>query len=184
MVATDILMEEHRIIERMLSALTVQAQRLKDGAPVRTGFFLDAADFMRNFADGCHHRKEEGPLFQAITDTGLSTQTGPIAILLAEHEQSRRYARALDQSVRELESGKAAAREEVVGNALACITLLRQHIRRENDFFFPLAVRLIPPDQQAKLAAEFERIELEETGAGTHAKYHALAEALEREAAG
>lgn len=184
MIATDMLMEEHRVIERMLSALTVQAQRLKEGAAVRTGFFLDATDFIRNFADGCHHRKEEDALFQAMTDAGLSTQTGPIAILLAEHEQSRVYARALEKSARELESGKAATRDEVAWNALAYADLLRRHITRENDFFFPLAGRLIPYDEQAKLAAEFERIELEETGAGAHAKYHALAEAMEREAAG
>jgi hemerythrin-like domain-containing protein len=184
MLATDILMEEHRIIHRMVSALTAQALRLKDGTPVRAGFFLEAADFMRNYADGCHHPKEEEGLFQSMMDAGLSNQTGPIAILLADHEHARRYTRALEKSARELENGKTDAQGEVVANALAYAALLRQHMDRENDFFFPLAVRMIPPDQQEKLSIEFDRIQLEETGAGVHAKYRALVEAMEREAAG
>jgi hemerythrin-like domain-containing protein len=31
---------------------------------------VDAADFIKGFADGCHHRKEEGVLFQTMTDYG------------------------------------------------------------------------------------------------------------------
>jgi hemerythrin-like domain-containing protein len=183
MEVTDILMEEHRIIERVLAAMETQAQRMKTGSSVRTGFFLDAVAFSRKFVDGCHHRKEEESLFMAMVDAGLSNQTGPIAILLAEHEQGRVYTRAMEKSARAVEGGHSAARDDIIQNALAYVALLRQHIRRENDFFFPLAVRMIAPNQQAKLSEEFDRIELEETGAGVHKKYHALAEAMEREAA-
>jgi hemerythrin-like domain-containing protein len=184
MEATDILMEEHRIIERVLSALENQVQRMKTGSPVRTDFFLDAAAFIRKFVDGCHHRKEEESLFTAIVEGGLSNQTGPIAIILAEHEQGRVFTRALEKAARAVAGGQSAARDDMILNAQAFVALMRQHIRRENDFLFPLAARMIPPDQQAKLSAEFERIEHEEIGAGVHEKYHALAEALEKEAAG
>jgi hemerythrin-like domain-containing protein len=49
MEATDILMSEHRVIERVLAALETAVQRLEQGQEVRPGFFLDAADFIKGF---------------------------------------------------------------------------------------------------------------------------------------
>ena len=52
MKATDILSSEHRVIERVIAALESASDRLEAGQPVRAGFFLDAADFIKGFADG------------------------------------------------------------------------------------------------------------------------------------
>jgi hemerythrin-like domain-containing protein len=183
MEATDILVAEHRIIERVLSALEKQARRLQAGSPVRPGFFQDAAAFFRNFADGCHHRKEEESLFPMMADVGLSNQTGPVAIMLAEHEQGRVYNRAMEKAARALAGGEPSARDDLVRNALEYAAMLRQHIRRENDFLFPMAARMIPPERRKELTEAFQRIEREEIGAGVHEKYHRLADTLEKEAA-
>ncbi len=182
MEAMDILIEEHRVIERVLSALERQTRRLEAGSAVRPGFFQDAAAFFRNFTDGCHHRKEEEPLLTAMMDAGLSNQTGPLAIMLAEHERGRVYNRAIEKAALALERGESAARDDLIRNAREYAALTRQHIRRENEFLFPTAGRLIPPRAQKALAAEFERLEHEETGAGAHQKYRRLADAMEKEA--
>jgi hemerythrin-like domain-containing protein len=183
MEATDILIAEHRIIERVLSALETQARRLQAGAPVRPEFFQDATAFFRGFTDGCHHRKEEESLFMMLADAGLSNQTGPIAIMLAEHEQGRAYNRAMEKAARALAGGEASARDDLVRRAQEYVALLRQHIRRENEFLFPMAARMIPPNRQNELMEEFRRIEREGTGPGLHGKYHRLAETMEKEAA-
>ncbi len=93
MQATDILMQEHEVILRVIATLEVEADRLAEGQEVRPGFFLDAADFIKGFADGCHHKKEEGVLFEAMAAAGLPKQTGPIAVMLTEHEQGRAFTR-------------------------------------------------------------------------------------------
>ncbi|MBN2084713.1 MAG: hemerythrin domain-containing protein [Anaerolineales bacterium] len=183
MEATDILIEEHRIIERVLSALESQTRRLETGSAVRPGFFQDATAFFRNFTDGCHHRKEEEAFLMAMMDTGLSNQTGPLAIMLAEHERARAYNRAIEKAAHTLERGESAARDDLIRNALDYASLARQHIRRENEFLFPTADRLIPPLAQKALAAEFERFEHAETGSGIHQKYRRLSDAMEKEAA-
>jgi hemerythrin-like domain-containing protein len=183
MEATDILTAEHRIIEQVLSALETQTRRLQAGTPVRPGFFQDASAFFRGFTDGCHHRKEEEALFMKMVDAGLSNQTGPIAILLAEHEQGRAYNRAMEKASRALVFQEPTARDDLSRSALEYVALLRQHIRRENEFFFPLADRMLPPKSQKELTEEFKRIEREETGAGLHERYHRLADAMEKEAA-
>ena len=59
MKATDILMDEHRVIIRVLAALESMANRAAHDQSIRPGFFLDAAEFIKIFADGCHHRKKK-----------------------------------------------------------------------------------------------------------------------------
>ena len=59
MTATEELMTEHRAIERMLAVLESAAGRLEAGERVRPDVFREALDFVRNFADRCHHGKEE-----------------------------------------------------------------------------------------------------------------------------
>ena len=78
MKATDILNDEHQLIQRVLDALERGAARLRAGEKISAAFFLDAADFIRGFADGAHHRKEEGVLFEALLQHGFSrVHAGP-----------------------------------------------------------------------------------------------------------
>jgi hemerythrin-like domain-containing protein len=175
MEATQILMSEHRVIERVLGALDTATKRLEAGEPVRPGFFIDSTDFIKGFADGCHHRKEEGVLFLALGDAGLPADTGPVAVMLSEHEHARAYTRALRASAERLAAGDEKARAGVIQNARGYTTLLHGHIYKEDNVLFPMADRLIPAELQAGVSEGFERVEHEETGEGVHEKYLALA---------
>lgn len=181
MKATDILMEEHRVIERVLKAMEAAAQHLEAGRVVPPDFFLTAAEFVKGFADGCHHKKEEEVLFKALQAAGLSATSGPIAVMLAEHEQGRAYIRALRAAAEQWQRGERAAVASVVANARGYTTLLREHIAKEDGVLFPLANQIIAPAAQDDIAERFEHIEHEETGAGVHERYLALAETLERQ---
>lgn len=178
---TQILMNEHRVIEHVLSAMQLAADRLGQGDMIRPAFFINAALFIKNFADGCHHRKEEGVLFPALIDSGMPTQGSPVAVMLAEHEQARAFTREMKDAAEKWDKGDFSARPVVIHNALGYVALLRSHIQKEDKLLFPMADMGIKPHLREKVAAEFERIEVEETGAGTHEKYHALAEVLEKE---
>jgi hemerythrin-like domain-containing protein len=182
MQATQILMDEHRVIERVITSLEAATNELQQGGTVRPGFYLDAVDFIKGFADGCHHKKEEGVLFTAMAAAGMPTEVGPIAVMLAEHEQGRAYTRGMRQGAERMQAGDVSARAEVIQNARGYAALLRQHIAKEDGVLFPMADQVIPPAAQGRVAEDFERVEHEETGEGVHEKYLALAEALEREA--
>jgi len=183
MQATDILKSEHRVIESVLKSITVAAQRLDDGLPMRPAFFLEATDFIRNFADGCHHRKEEGVLFKAMQPSGMPVQGGPIGVMLSEHEQGRELTRAMQQAADRLQSGNEAARRPLAQAARGDADLLYQHILKEDNILFPMAERVIPANQQDQVLKDFENVEHDETGPGIHEKYLALAQALQDEIA-
>jgi hemerythrin-like domain-containing protein len=167
MKATETLMEEHRVIERVLGALEIGVQRL-EAKQLRPGFFVDAAEFIKGFADGCHHKKEEGVLFPAMLAHGVRDQGGPIGVMMAEHNQGRTFTAAMRKAAQDLEAGDESARAVITQNAQGYITLLRQHITKEDTVLFPMADRVVPAISQDKIAENFERIEHEETGAGVH----------------
>jgi hemerythrin-like domain-containing protein len=179
MEATQILMDEHRVIERVLNTMEKAIEAVNTGKTVKPVFFLAAADFIKGFADGCHHAKEEKVLFEAMVQAGVPKAGGPVGMMLMEHEQGRAFVRAMRAGVEKWQSGDDAGRKEVLKAATGYIDLLRAHIYKEDNILFPLANDAIPPDAQEQVAVDFKRVEHEETGEGVHEKYLALAEQLE-----
>ena len=176
MQATQILMEEHRVIERVLAALEIAANRLSAGENIPMEFFLKAADFIQNFADGSHHKKEEGILFTALEANGMPQDAGPVGMMLHEHEEGRQFTRAMRVGA---ESGDSSAKQQVIQNALGYAALLRQHILKEDNILFPMADQILPAGQQAEVLSAFKRVENEDA---VHEKYLRLADELEKAA--
>jgi len=183
MEATELLMSEHRIIESFLLSLEKAANMAEQKQDLRPAFFSDAADFSKGFTDGCHHRKEEGYLFKALACHGLSETSGPVAVLLEEHEQGRRLIKGMRAAAQSWSNGDPLARERVLENAKTYVSLIRQHIQKEDGFLFPLSDQVIPLQEQEQLKDDFEQVEAEEVGAGVHEKFLALARNLEKEVA-
>lgn len=181
MKATDLLMQEHRVIERALIGLELAADALQHGGDVRPGFFVEAAEFLSGFADGCHHRKEEDVLFRAMLATGAQTEDGAIAMMSHEHEEGRAYTHALRNAAKRM-AKDPSARRDVITNVRRYVALLRAHIEKEDDMLFPIADELIPPEQHDQLFAECVRADQPDMDSGAHARFLALAERLEHEA--
>ena len=184
MKATEVLSEEHRVIERVIGALETGTWLLSQDGTIRPEFFIEATNFIKGFADGCHHMKEEGVLFKAMVANGMPLEGSPVAAMLQEHEMGREYTRGLREAAERLKAGDQTARPDVIYNAKHYAALLRQHIGKEDQILFPMADQLIPAEQHAAVWDGFEHVEHEETGEGVHEKYLALAESLEKEVAG
>lgn len=175
---TETLMQEHLLIQEVLDALEHGAKKLGSGADLPQDFFTDAAEFIRGFADDTHHKKEEGVLFKAMANYGFSPDAGPVAVMLSEHDQARQFTQAFSEAAQKLRRGNQGAREDVIMYALSYVRHLRQHIMKENNILFPMANRVMPEDEQARIEANFERVERDEIGPGAHPKYEALAHKL------
>ena len=181
MQATDVLIDEHRVIERVLNSLEMGADRLESGLPVRPEFFLSSTDFIKGFADGCHHQKEEGILFMRMKEQGMPLDGCPLGVMLAEHALARQYTKTLLSAAQAMLSGDSSGNNRAIQSSRSYIALLRRHITKEDNILFPIANDVIPTEQHAAVWEDFEHVEHIETGEGVHEKYLALAETLEKE---
>jgi hemerythrin-like domain-containing protein len=175
---TDILKGEHRVIVQVLRALECMADRCAAGEPLDVRSARQAIDFFRNFADRCHHGKEEDHLFPALEARGLPRDAGPTAVMRAEHEQGRLRIQGMEWAAERAAAGDARAMREWVTHARAYAQLLRQHIRKEDEVLFPIADRVLGEEVQGRLLASFEEAEEEDMGAGAHEEYLELANEL------
>jgi hemerythrin-like domain-containing protein len=179
--ATEFLMEEHRLIERALFALERATNRLSRGEDVYLRFFAGTTYFISGFAERCHHTKEEEVLFPAMVSTGLPRETGPVAMMLADHAESRRLTQMMRQMIERYQGGDLQAKDQVVRSALGYVRLLRQHIYKEDNILYPMADSVIPNDQLQQIHEAITRAEYTEDGEEIHEKYRGLVERLEKE---
>jgi hemerythrin-like domain-containing protein len=164
---TQVLMAEHELILQALDALEKKAAAIRAGAALDRAYFEKAVEFLRTFADKCHHGKEENLLFKRMVDRGFPLQGGPIAVMLNEHDIGRAFIKGMADGAAKLGSDPGAAKR-IIENAQGYIDLLRNHIGKENNILFPMADRVLSAEDQADLGKAFERHEAEETGAGVH----------------
>lgn len=176
--AIETLMHEHRLIEQVLDALVGFADELRRRGATEKEELGRFVTFVRDFADGCHHGKEEDVLFEAMVQNGFPRQGGPIAVMLHEHAQGRAYARALQAKVEQPGAWSAADLQAIAEAATGYADLLHAHIHKEDAVLYPMAEQHLPPAVMAEVGARCERFEAEKTGAGEHERLHALAEGL------
>lgn len=179
--ATETLSREHEVIKKILSALEVMAGRVESGGKLDAVSARDAVDFLRDFADRCHHAKEEGLLFPALEERGFSSQAGPTAVMRQEHVLGRGLTAAMGKAMEAVEKGDAGAARDFAGSAREYVALLRSHIDKENGILFPMAAQMLGEKGNLELAGRFDTVEHDDIGPGVHEKYLAVAERLERE---
>lgn len=73
--------------------------RLDKGSPHAAEDLRGFIGFLREFADRCHHDREEGILFPALVNAGIPEQDGPIGVMLAEYVEGRAFIRAMETAV-------------------------------------------------------------------------------------
>lgn len=176
--ATETLRHEHDAILRMLDATEETARQLAAGAPVEPRILEGLLEFFRLFADQCHHGKEEDLLFPKLAEKGLPRNMGPIGVMLLEHDQGRALVRQMADAAADHKAGREDAAGRWAESARSYAALLREHIAKENHILFVMAERMLTAEEQQELSAQFETVEVEKMGAGTHQRLHALMDRL------
>ena len=179
----DGLKREHRAIECVLRALGQINQRIGAGESIDPALLDRCIEFIRKFADGVHHQKEENILFPALNRAGMPTEMGPIACMLGEHQQGREFVARMVAAVEGIRTGRSGAAEQFQAAAAGYAQLLAAHIQKEDNVLFMMAERMIGDEDLAALEPEFNQAEVD-YGAGRYQEYEAWAHGLERELAG
>jgi hemerythrin-like domain-containing protein len=176
-------MIEHRLIERMVALMARELTRIRDNVAVDPEFafvdpvFIDiAVDFLRTYADQCHHGKEEDILFAELEKKELSPEHRLVLDeLLAEHVFGRQTIKKLVVAKENLLRGKKEAVTELLEHLGELVELYPRHIEKENRrFFIPVMDYFTPAEKEALLQRmyEFDREMI-------HNKYRHVVEQIE-----
>jgi len=178
--ASDRLVDEHHLIERMIAALKTAVDRLESGEDVPAELFLQAVDFIRNFADRTHHAKEEDILFRLMEERGIPREGGPVGVMLTEHDYGRQFNRGLEEAAQRLQNGDKSAVPDIISNARGYAQLLTDHIYKENNILYPMGNHVFTTEDQQFLSQEFERVDKESIGEDTIRKYRQMVDEMEK----
>lgn len=169
MKSVDRLVREHDLIERALKLLEQAVARIDSGQPVPEGFPKWAPEFFGRFADKCHHAKEEDLFFPLLKERGIPEEGGPIGVMLHEHVMGRDCVRRMrDASEHDGFDGTSFANA-----AREYISLLRQHIYKENNILFKMAGMVLSADDDATMDHRFTEIEQKRDLANLHDRFEA-----------
>jgi len=166
--ASQDLKHEHDAILFSLKILDEISNRVESGKDVSPYDIIGIVDFLKLFADKCHHGKEEGLFFPALEDAGIPKQNGPIGVMLAEHTMGRDFIRQMRESV----TDNSVKKNEFVNSSQGYISLMRAHIEKENTILFPMGDAKLSDSKQKELIEAFEKFEEEVIGKGKHEELH------------
>ncbi|HKJ04059.1 MAG TPA: hemerythrin domain-containing protein [Geopsychrobacteraceae bacterium] len=174
---TQVMVDEHKLILRMIALVEKNTELLEQGKFRNWQFYLDAVDFIRNYADRFHHAKEEDVLFIELIKNGMPEKQSPIEAMHMEHDQGRSYVRAMEEAARKALDGELGQANIIAGNAKGYAALLRGHIEKEDDILYPLAERVLPEDVRDRMLEAYTDAEAKTPG--LEEKYRQLVENYE-----
>lgn len=159
-----ILREEHDNILIGLEALEACSQKLRDRQQVSPETLEGLIEFFRLYADKTHHGKEEDLLFPAMIEHGFSREVGPIHCMLSDHENNRALTREMIEAAKEYRSSGKDAGQRFAAAAERYVSVLREHIQKENLVLFVMAENAIPAEEEPELLAKFEEVDHNKIG--------------------
>lgn len=178
MKAIELMVDEHKNIKKVLQIIRKACYIILETGEVGYDDFETIVDFIRNYADGHHHHKEEILLFNRMMEN-----LGPVADktirhgMLVEHDLGRLYVKNLDEALKKAKEGNDEAKLDIIANAISYTDLLSRHIDKENNVIYKFAERELPADIMNLVDSECSGYEVENDD--TRKKYLSVVKSLE-----
>lgn len=139
MKATDILLKEHELILTKIAQLGIDLQYpLK----YRCSAIKRGLEFIINFIDVYHHAREEDIYFEWMDIQDKVYKEGPVKCMFDEHDLARSFTDSAKTALDSFLQGNPEAEKEVKENLRFYISLMIDHIEKENTMIYPMANQL------------------------------------------
>lgn len=172
---------EHGLIDQMIKLARDETLKIATRDEFDPAFIDTTVDFLRTYADRTHHGKEEDILFRDLEDKDLSEDDRQMMEeLMEEHVYARETVGELVEAKEQVLQGDSEALETVVEKMAALIELYPEHIKKEDDVFFPASMKYFTPSEQDAMLEEMWEFDREMI----HEKYTSVVETLKDERMG
>ena len=177
--AIEIMNNEHRDITRMLKIVRIGCYKVLKGEEINYDDFYKIMEFITEYADKHHHKKEEIILFnKMIEHLGMVSQKLVQNGMLVEHDLGRLHIAQLKEALEDVKNGNEERVLDVIANAISYTHLLERHIDKEDNVVYKYAQREL--DKSILELIDKECIEFERQNKDIKIKYLNLLEELEK----
>lgn len=159
--ATDILASEHETIKKMLAVLDSICNRIERKESVAPTDLVRIVEFIRAYADDCHHAKEEELLFATIERVGPKEAEPLVGELMTEHTLGRAFVDSMSDEISEIVGGEAPHASDFVEFARSYVLMMAHHICKEEHVLYANVDQHLTDDQQKELYLAFDKVQQE-----------------------
>jgi hemerythrin-like domain-containing protein len=124
-------------------------------------------DFLKTFADKCHHGKEETVLLPELVLTGIPKENGPINVMHSEHVIGRQYIK-IGTYLADFRSGDSNSAGLLAASLLDYVNLLENPIAKKENVLFPMAEGILCESKQKEVSDKFDKIVEDVDGHGLY----------------
>jgi DUF438 domain-containing protein len=153
---SSLLVGEHEMIERAMDVLKQELEKLPT-ATHDVWTLRRAIDFLLEFGDRIHNKKEEEVLFPLMVKRGIPA-SGPIRVMLMEHEAERTLLQQMFDQAPELGKASEADRADLRRRGLEYLAIRAEHIWKENDVLYPMGRQVLTEADNQALIQGFDQI--------------------------
>jgi len=169
---------EHGLIDQMIKLARDETLKIATKDELRPAFIDTFVDFLRTYADDTHHGKEEDILFRELEGKDLSAEDRQLMEeLMDEHVYARETVGELVAAKDAYLQGDEEALETVVRTLAELIELYPEHIRKEDDVFFPASMTYLSDAEQDAMIEEMWEADRQMI----HQKYQSVVQGLQDE---
>lgn len=165
MEALECLTAEHELIKLYIAHIAAAATEMKRGKRPPAEFFEQVVILAKQFVDTYHHDKEERQMFTLLAQKHAGAFDDRLEAISYQHERGREYVANILGAIDGYRAGQSGTAHLIIENLEAFASMLTEHIRREDDEFFPIVKRTLTDDEAEQLLVEFGRAD-ERAGVG------------------
>jgi hemerythrin-like domain-containing protein len=147
----DILLEEHRNIEKLLLVLEQELKVFDHAEPPDYEILQAIIEYFKDYPESYHHPKED-IVFERLKlrDSSAARYVGDVE---AEHQVESRRLQRFAQALDDILAGREYPRKGFHNVVEEFIEHQRQHMRKEEQLLFPAAVKALQKEDWAEIEA-------------------------------
>ena len=149
---TKVLSDEHQNILKVIDVVLNECEQLENGEAIDVKFFQKVISFIKNYADGFHHVKEEDILFKTMLSNLEHMHCNPIPVMLNEHDLGRHYVKGMVLALAQENV------ESLIENARGYCFLLQNHIYKEDNVLYPMAEQALDEQQKQQVDESYQKV--------------------------
>ena len=168
----NVLQSEHKKIARILDITEHAFAAFRDGTSPNYDLINLLIEYVRNFPDRVHHRKED--FVYRKLKFRVPEAIAELVDLELEHKRLDELTSRFAEAIERVELDQEIPRDYVCNVVRDFIDFSREHMRKEEQGFLPLAQRSLLPEDWSDIACSIARMSLSPNEARSEAKCSAL----------